>query len=500
MLRTTGICILLLLSYFISANNIAVSNVFTTGQGATSGGTVVQFDLSWENSWRVTAGAANWDAAWVFVKYRANGGNWQHATLTGPGTLPAGASVDVMDGTGAMIYRAEPGSGDVDFQAVQLRWDYSGDGVANDDMIDVRVFAIEMVYVPEGAFYVGDGLQARNEFYAGGSRANPQPYQITSEDAIRVADTPGNLYYFNSDSGAGDRAGIIRDAFPKGFAAFYVAKYETSQQQWVDFFNTLPANLHNNFDITRGTRYQNASGTKAHNGVTAPVNGTISTSRPATPMNWVDQRRALAYLDWAGLRPWSELEFEKAARGSLYPIAGEYAHGTDETSFPDPVVVNEGQVDSRITNLAANEGHFVFGIDSDREPGEAGENGPFRCGIVAASAPNATRQETGGSYYGVMDMSGNLWERIVTVGGPFGRNFIPNHGDGSISPVGLHNVVGWPAGNQAAYGIKGCAYVSGSGANGTRVARCTVSARRNAASNRDRGDHDYALFRGVRSL
>ena len=54
----------------LMANNIEVNNISLTGQNTTSDFTLVQFYLSWENSWRISVGPANWDAAWVFVKYR----------------------------------------------------------------------------------------------------------------------------------------------------------------------------------------------------------------------------------------------------------------------------------------------------------------------------------------------------------------------------------------------------------------------------------------------
>ena len=34
------------------------------------------------------------------------------------------------------------------------------------------------------------------------------------------------------------------------------------------------------------------------------------------------------YLDWAGLRPMTELEYEKICRGPSAPVAGEYAWGS----------------------------------------------------------------------------------------------------------------------------------------------------------------------------
>ena len=64
----------------LAANNIEVSHVGLASQNTGNQTTQVEFDLSWENSWRISVGPANWDAAWVFVKYRINGDLWQHAT------------------------------------------------------------------------------------------------------------------------------------------------------------------------------------------------------------------------------------------------------------------------------------------------------------------------------------------------------------------------------------------------------------------------------------
>ena len=71
------------------ANNVQVSNVTLTGQNAGSQFTLVQFDITWENSWR---DQINEDAAWVFIKYSTNGGPWQHATLATSGHTPPSGS------------------------------------------------------------------------------------------------------------------------------------------------------------------------------------------------------------------------------------------------------------------------------------------------------------------------------------------------------------------------------------------------------------------------
>ena len=52
----------------LKANNIQVSSGTLTGQNTSGNYTFVQFNLGWDNSWRDNV---NWDAAWIFVKYKA---------------------------------------------------------------------------------------------------------------------------------------------------------------------------------------------------------------------------------------------------------------------------------------------------------------------------------------------------------------------------------------------------------------------------------------------
>ena len=71
------LCVIVLLttSVFIGktvfANNITVSNVDLIAPIALDKNTMVQFDLTWENSWR---NDINWDAAWVFMKFSIDDG------------------------------------------------------------------------------------------------------------------------------------------------------------------------------------------------------------------------------------------------------------------------------------------------------------------------------------------------------------------------------------------------------------------------------------------
>jgi len=64
------------------ANNISVNNVSLTGYNPSNSYVMIEFDISWDNSWRTSVGPSNWDAAWIFVKYRLkNESIWNHALL-----------------------------------------------------------------------------------------------------------------------------------------------------------------------------------------------------------------------------------------------------------------------------------------------------------------------------------------------------------------------------------------------------------------------------------
>ena len=61
------------------ANHLQVGTPTITDVNTTGNYAFVQFNLSWENSFKDDI---NWDAAWVFVKYKVAGGTeWKHAYL-----------------------------------------------------------------------------------------------------------------------------------------------------------------------------------------------------------------------------------------------------------------------------------------------------------------------------------------------------------------------------------------------------------------------------------
>ncbi len=446
------------------ANNIQISNVRLTGQNTNEHSTMVEFDISWENSWRVVGGPGNWDAAWIFIKYRIGAGPWNHAWLNNTGhticsdntismgLLSPSAPFDPSTNPviGVFLYRAEAGSGTFSCNDVQLKWNYGANGLSDNEQVDIRVFAIEQVYVPGGSFKVGSGGSELGAFFT--YPTTTQPYAVTSEGAINVGTNNGDLYYNNSGS-CGDRLGPIPNEYPKGYNAFYVMKYEVSQKGYTDFLNSLTRAQ----QITRVR--SNITGTSVPNNYVMINSPSISnrssiwtfTTIPQTPApvkfycnynqnttgdemgdgqniacNALTMQDVLAYLDWSGLRPITEFEFEKACRGPIDPVPNEFAWGNNY-AFQSSTINNPGLPNEQ-TNPLAN---IVYNT-----------GGPLRCGAIALA--NNDREKSGATYYGVMDMSGNLWERGVTVGLPEGRIFKGHHGNGMLTTDGNANVNYWP--------------------------------------------------------
>ena len=144
------------------ANNIQVTSVTLQNIDTAANTANVQFNLSWENSWRVAAGPANWDAAWVFVKYHTGDLNWKSAALEVPDashSVPAGATLDMgVNGTrgmGAFIYRSTAGTGNNTWASIKLKWNYGQDAVPDTALVTLDVHAVEMIYIPSGSKPLG---------------------------------------------------------------------------------------------------------------------------------------------------------------------------------------------------------------------------------------------------------------------------------------------------------------------------------------------------------
>ena len=159
-------------------------------------------------------------------------------------------------------------------------------------------------------------------------------------------------------------------------------------------------------------------------------------------MNYISWAGLTAYLDWSGLRPMSELEFERAGRGPYRAVSGEYAWGS--TSITQATSISNAGLPSERAQSGAN---AAFGD-------HASIQGPLRVGSFAYGV--ATRIAAGAGYYGAMELSGNVWERPVTVGNSTGRLFEGrNHGNGVLNSSGNPNVSTWPGTGANGSGLRG---------------------------------------------
>ncbi len=446
------LALLLLCSTLLHANDLVVSNarVIAPADYATAD---IAFDLNWENSWRLSTSPGNWDAAWVFAKYRVDGGDWQHVTLGGVSATPSGATVELMDDKGAMIYHDADFSGTTAFGDIRIAWDLAADGYDGTGTLELKVFALEMVYIPEGAFSLGtgpdptpDGPNEVDEFFTFGP--DSLPYVVDNDGPIEVGDEIGKLYFEDTrdpnaqvEQRLALRSGTIPAAFPEGFRAFYLMKYEMSQQQWVEYFNTLTAAQRAARDVTIASNDEDADGWR--NSVDLTAEGFATTTRPVIPMGYLSQNDMFTYLDWAALRPMTELEYEKAARGTASPQQLEYAWGTRQTRSGGYRLGNRGQATEVVQGptTMGSRGNAALGTIDDNVQTVSG---PLRCGIFAASIPVANRVYAGAGFYGNMELSGNQWESVVVMTDSTGRAFTNIHGDGQITAAGLFDVATWP--------------------------------------------------------
>jgi len=432
---------LLALPFVVEANYITIQNASVTG--ATTTTAQIQYDMFWENSWR---DAINWDAAWVFVKYNTGSG-WMHATLSNTGhaagtATPSPTITISPDFKGAFIYRSGISSGVYTITAQQLRWNFQADGLNQTQATtaQVRIFGIEMVYIPTGTFALGDGngLSESSDALWGG--ANNFAYAVSATLSPLIS---SDNFMFNSTGAATsirihgtqgldeDGNGTIDNPdYPIGFNHFYTMKYEISQGQYAEFLNTLTTSQATaRYHPTLQNRY------------TISVSGGIySAGRPDRACAYISWSDGCAYADWACLRPMTELEYEKMCRGSIAPVLQEYAWGNTSNSWiTDNPTFTMAENGTEVPANTTRNSHYIGATIN----GGDGSQGPVRVGVTGRSA--SSRVQSGASFYGVMNLSDNAIEFYVTIGNVSGRSFRGHHGNGLLfGTTGAADVDYWP--------------------------------------------------------
>lgn len=212
---------LFLLPFFVKANNIRIDSVSYTSTSVGEGQTTLYmtFTVVWENSWRDDY---NYDAAYVFFKFKRKDTDprqpqeWHHLFLKNDGNAIEPGFTDDYDywlsplssagtdfNTGIYIFRKGDDVWDKDSVRVKVAWNVENQMVAKqlttDDIrngnIDVVGHAIEMVYVPRGAYRIGDGVSTKG--------FHRQAFPILAE-----YDLISRRYKYDSSNGTGDTTAV----------------------------------------------------------------------------------------------------------------------------------------------------------------------------------------------------------------------------------------------------------------------------------------------------
>jgi len=323
----------------LRADGLRIENVTAAPRDGKTA--LVTFDLAWSNAWR--HGSFH-DAAWVFFKVRADDKTgWQPVRLvadkvvnpTGYGQEQGGTRLEFVvpggeDGFVGMFVRpAAEGKGVVAATKVTAVWDLAANKGVPKDLrgASVRGFGIEMVYVAEGPFCLGSGGKELNRFhaYTGDGQETP-PYRVTGAGPIATGRQEGKLWAAGIAPEDGSQ---IQPSFPNGYAALYCMKYFITQGQYADFLNTLTeAQAKERFHMDGHGRWINRAGESPNHTYSAsgrPPNNYFSprASERDQRCPWLSWADGAVFAAWAGLRPMTELEYEKACRGPLSPTPNE---------------------------------------------------------------------------------------------------------------------------------------------------------------------------------
>ena len=326
-----------------------------------------------------------------------------------------------------------------------------------------------------------------------------------------------NMYWCNSAIGSNLSAPAnyytqLPEAYPLGYKGFYCMKTEVSQWLYTEFLNTIPFlaegysdDAHPRFPDKFGLNRFNIKRTSEKYIIDANNDNVDSQASDGKwiAVNWMGWQDLEAFADWAGLRPMTELEYEKACRGP-YPympaVKNEYAWGTTNIFIPSKsapysnknqrseVVADNSESGSPVTPNC-----LYYGNNANY----SAIDGPTVTGQFARSS--STRQAAGATYYGVLDMSGNVWEICMSVymdqsnSHPSHTFRYNDHGDGELKSDGTCFADAFlsTAYNGQRYGLRGGGWET------TAVKYLTISNRQEATNGAARTKSTG--FRCVRS-
>ena len=470
----------------------------------TENGYKLCFDMSWQEAF---CDETNCDGVYIFARYKRAG---EYGYLPAPPTffssgdfdrtdkLPREFSLGVSsiktggyapaDKLGIFIFTAQS-CRRAELCITDAEIEVSTDGEAE----DIVLFAVEMVYIPSGGHFIGDpengiskGGKLKNCYY---SYPTGGAYLVGSEGEIRFAPEEGCLYcdYDTPNSRQEDDRFIIPESFPKGYDSMWYMKHSLTEGQYVRFLNCLTrpqqqshvlsdisGDRIDSYYVMTGTSHERDRAAivcrRSGNGTEAPVKFFAAAENRS--VNGISYNDVSAFACFAGLRPITELEFEKAARGPLPAVAGEFAWGTtnigrvfhfdgvDGSGTEKPV----SQTAGAICNCNFGTGIAPFDAGKRTEPENPGWEGPISAGLFQRGElvdGFSERECTGASYYGVMELCGNVWENLVTPMRESGRQYDGAHGSGILDENGMHTMPTWPSAlTGEGVGVRGGVFVS----------------------------------------
>ncbi len=315
-----------------------------------------------------------------------------------------------------------------------------------------KIMAIEMVYADHEdlgyTYNFGDGI-TRNRLHDGSDEGLPFSWAPPYPD-IEV----------------GDQAGELGSTFniPLPFAMSNIhksmMKYEITQGMYVDFLNCLTRpqqDTRTETDLSIGVSevteiYVMSARTfpSLDNGIrcasTIPSSGRITFFCDGNnngignetddgldrACNYLGSEDTKAILDWLHLMPMLQVEYELWSRGGGQVVPGEYAWGSTAYHVIDVNGWNQEGTSSEVHNDLGTPGAHVSTNFSAKRVG-------------AFAGATTTREQSGASFYGIMDLSGSLSESIYSLLTTNGAS-LPNPqdlGDGIIGIHGNHNQSSW---------------------------------------------------------
>lgn len=499
----------------LSAHSLEISNISVEQEAASKAS--IQFSLNWQDGWHYNSiSPGNYDAVWIFAKYLATDGSWRHIKVNG--FIPhSAANIQLpSDNNGVFIspYISDVidiFEGDVSLQDIKLRWNYAQAEIQPMIPYQVRIYGIEMVYIPQASFYAGaDSLEAGDAAFFDFDSLGTEGFATTDYTYI-MNPFPKTLIMKDKATASGGFPQVntslqyqpSSNKFPNGYKGFYCMKYEISQQQYADFLNTLipmgtdelrhcdPA-AELGHDCSRIKRYTLIFDTDMQKYVT---------EYPNLPIEYLGWDDGAAYADWAALRPMTELEYEKICRGPAneYEPLGlnyDYAYGEGEPKdnvYEITWVNNNGESYDSIINLESNENNIIYRktwahveICEDEDGEELigfFQNGTFAQQLTQ-SGDSLTRKNTGASYYGVMEMSGNLNERCIGIK----ERWMSTKPDADTTT----NEYDWPEENTPSCGATGVTFIT-TDINGlTKYYKDCPSKYKGSNGNGELGEDGYA--------